>query len=284
MFRMKPAETSKKGMLNAMEKMAWDSIFEDLVKCRQMKPRSAGLTMVIDKQSGLGSTKELLGTASPWIDQFKMGFGTSVFMSESMLCQKIELLVSAGILVFPGGTLTEAAWYHQRFDGYLKRAKELGFNGLEISDGTLNISDTQRQDMIKRALDAGFRVITEVGKKDPKQIFSPTQSAEQILSDLELGAENVIIEARESGRGVGVCKCDGTIKQDFVDEIFNIVGDSQSKIIWEAPLKEQHVFFITKLGPNVNLGNIAPAQVLELEAMRCNLRYETFRLLSEDRG
>lgn len=267
-----------------MENMAWGDLFDDLVKQRQIKPRSCGLTMIIDKQSGLGSTLELLETASAWIDHYKIGFGTSVFLQETMLRKKIELLIDADILVYPGGTLTEVALYYNRFDSYLKRVKELGFNGIEISDGTLNISDRARQDVIKRALDAGFRVVSEVGKKNPQHIFSPEQAAEQILADLKLGAENVIVEARESGRGVGVCKSDGTIKQNDVDTIIKIIGESRNRIIWEAPLKEQQIEFITKIGTNVNLGNIAPAQILELEAMRSNLRYETFRLMIKDRG
>lgn len=255
---------------------AWDNLFVNLTSERTLKPRVYGLTMVIEKQSGISTTLDLLSVASDFIDHYKIGFGTSVLLKEDILLQKIELMVSKGILVYPGGTLGEIAQRNGCFPAYLNRAHELGFNGIEISDGTINLTRRQRNDAIKRAIDMGFRVITEVGDKDSEVQFVPEEIAEQINSDLELGAENVIVEARESGHGVGVCRNDGTIERDAVTIIVDAVK-SYDKILWEAPLKNQQIEFIMRFGLNVNLGNIAPAQVLEVEALRCKLRYDTFK-------
>lgn len=253
---------------------AWGNLFDELTRAREKKPRTKGLTMIIDKQADLRQSSDLLQIAGHIIDHCKFGFGTTVFMEETLLREKIRLFRSVGVLVYPGGTLAEAAIALGRFDHFLQRAKELGFSSIEISDGTLTIPSEQRSEAIRRSVEAGFTVITEVGKKDPSTPMTPEAIGRQILLDLEMGADKVIVEARESGRGVGVCNPDGSISKDAVEKIVDITGDADH-IIWESPLKEQQVFFIERFGPNVNLGNIAPHQVFELEALRCNLRFET---------
>jgi phosphosulfolactate synthase len=139
------------------------------------------------------------------------------------------------------------------------------------------MSRQTRNDAIHRALDAGFKVITEVGKKDPSIYIPPTQMCDQIASDLATGAEKVIIEARESGTGIGIYDQDGAVRQDELTAIIRCLGDSRGDIIWEAPLKKQQAALILRCGPNVNLGNIKPNDVLGLEALRGGLRFETFK-------
>lgn len=263
-----------------MKKAAWGSIFETFTKHRSNKPRTNGITMVLDKQGGLSLTEDILAVAANTIDHYKLGFGTSVFFEETILRKKIEMLTSADILVYPGGTLTEAAVFTGRFKEYLQRARQLGFNGVEISDGTIMLDRTSRKYLIESALNAGFRVITEVGKKDPNHIISVGEMVELIGSDLSLGAEHVIVEARESGRGVGICRMDGSISKDMMEAIVEQVGGDK-RIIWEAPLKMQQVELINRFGGNVNLGNISMAKVLEVESLRCNLRFDTFHQIQK---
>lgn len=254
----------------------WGDIFDELTRARVQKPRKKGLTMVIDKQTGLDQSFDLLRTAGGLIDHCKLGFGTTAFMDRNLLQEKIRLFKSADILVYPGGTLAEAAFALGRFDQFLQHAIELGFSAIEISDGTLAMSLEQRNQAIRKALEKGLIVITEVGKKDPSIPVTPETMGRQIRLDLDMGVNKVIVEARESGRSVGVCHPDGSIDANAVERIVEIVGNADD-IIWESPLKEQQVYFIHRFGPNVNLGNIAPHQVLELEALRNHLRYETLR-------
>ncbi len=233
--------------------------------------------MVLDRCQALYATEDMLALTGDYIDQIKLSFGTSVFLDEPLLRRKIELARAWQIEIYPGGTLMEVTLTRGVYPQYVKRARELGFTALEISDGTISMTAQVRQDAIKRALDAGFKVITEVGKKDPTIHLSPGELCDQIASDLALGADKVIIEARESGMGVGIYDSQGVLRQEEITAIMSCLGDSQGDIIWEAPLQRQQAALILRCGPNVNLGNVKPRDVLGLEALRCGLRFETFR-------
>jgi phosphosulfolactate synthase len=190
---------------------------------------------------------------------------------------KVEIVKGAGVNVYPGGTFLEIAVWQKSVQGYLNRIKELGFTGVEISDGTIELSDEQRHDAIKRAVDMDFVVITEVGKKDPSDKVGYPKMHADIAKDLELGAYKVIVEARESGKGVGIFDASGNPDINEVNAIIEGVKD-QSDLIWEAPMKNQHIFLIKKFGINVNLGNIPPEEVLVLEALRNGMRGDTLKM------
>ena len=262
------------------EVKAWDGVLPSLTADRAKKPRRAGLTMVLDHCQGLRAVEDLLELSGDSIDQIKLTFGTSVFLDRSLLCRKTEMMRARDVDVYPGGTLFEAAVFQGVVAPYLKRARELGFTAVEISDGTLDLPAEARADAIRRGLDLGLKVLTEVGKKDPARQLSPAQMSERIRLDLELGAEKVIVEARQSGTGVGIYDDKGRVIETVLDGI--LAGlDGIEDVIWEAPLKHQQDYFIQRFGPNVNLANIRPNDVLSLEALRCGLRWETFRMYVE---
>ncbi len=257
---------------------AWLNLLPDLTEARPIiRSRHQGLTMVLDRCQGLRATEDLLEMAGDYIDQIKLSFGTSVFLDETYLRRKIGMVRAHQIDIYPGGTLMEATLVEGVYPQYLKRARALEFTAIEISDGTITMSRQVRDEAIKRALDAGLKVITEVGKKDPSIYIPPSQLCDQIAGDLAVGADKVIIEARESGRGIGIFDGDGTIRQDEMIAIINCLGDSRGDIIWEAPGQKQQAALIVRCGPNVNLGNVKPRDILGLEALRCGLRFETFR-------
>ena len=182
-----------------MNTKAWHNLLPQFAPDRTAsQPREQGLTMVLDRCQGLHATEDMLALTGDYIDQVKLSFGTSVFLDEALLRRKIELIRARQIDIYPGGTLMEVTLTRGVYSQYVKRAKELGFTALEISDGTITMSRQVRDDAIKRALDAGFKVITEVGKKDPSIHFSPTEICNHIAGDLALGVDKVIIEARES--------------------------------------------------------------------------------------
>jgi phosphosulfolactate synthase len=147
---------------------------------------------------------------------------------------------------------------------------------IEVSDGTVEISPAQRQRAIQLALDAGFQVITEVGKKEGCLPLDPAEALEQIHADLEAGALKVIVEGRESGTGVGIYNTAGKVKADDLEQLVAGLQDPLV-LMWEAPLKSQQEALILRFGPNVNLGNIPPGEALALEALRCGLRGDTLR-------
>ncbi|MFQ6037351.1 MAG: phosphosulfolactate synthase [Candidatus Aminicenantales bacterium] len=258
-----------------MEK-AWDDVAEIPVKGRSTKPRKTGLTMVIDKGLGMHQVQDLIRTSGAYIDILKLTFGTSALYEKGLLKEKILTLESSGIEVMPGGTFLEVAVWNGSWEKYLERTKELGFSCVEVSDGTIEIEAHQRGQIIRRAVGLGLKVITEVGKKDPKEALPIAAVHSLIRQDVENGAFKVIIEAREAGRGVGIFDAEGNIKQEEVDHIVAGV-EEPDRIIWEAPLKNQQQELIIRFGPDVNLGNVPPDEVLALEALRRGLRGDTLK-------
>lgn len=258
------------------EHKAWREAFDFPVPGRAGKPRTKGLTMVIDKGLGLTETNDLLDLASDYVDYIKLTFGTSAFYSTRLLQQKIALVRSYGVDIFPGGTFLEIAVLQNRVEGYMERARELGFTFIEISDGTIEMSPEVRRNAIRAALKVDLKVICEVGKKDPSENMPHKRMQEQIAADLEHGAYKVIVEGRESGKGVVIYDADGKIRADEMEALVKGVPNPES-LIWEAPLKNQQEELIMRFGPNVSLGNIQPAEVLALEALRVGLRGDTLK-------
>ena len=264
-----------------MSELAWENIIKSQRNSRVGKPRKIGCTMVMDVGKGLEETKSILQIASNYIDHWKFGFGTSVFMDKAFLQEKLQLLAAHNVLTFPGGTLLEVALLEHHCRVYMTHARELGFTAVEISDGTLPIPRFRRKKIIECALNAGLTPITEVGKKDPKRQPTADKIAEEALEDLQWGAAWVIIEGRESGQGIGVFDEFGNVEGFEVDRIVEVVGSKISSLIWEAPLKSQQVFFIEKFGANVGLGNINLDQILALEALRNGLRFDTLSRVTD---
>jgi phosphosulfolactate synthase len=237
--------------------------------------------MVIDVGLGLRETEDLLEIAGEYIDLWKLSFGTSVLVPTDLLVRKIALIEARGIHAMPGGTLFEAAVVLQHCRVFLARARELGFSAVEIADGTIPLPPFRRRRIIQGARKEGLLPITEVGKKDPRAQPGAAQLAEIALQDLEWGAEQVIVEARESGKGVGVYDGEGNLRGDQLEAMVKILGPQVDRLIWEAPLKSQHSGLIARFGVNVGLGNVDPRQVLALEALRIGLRFETLQPIAE---
>jgi len=262
---------------------AWGDAIHCYLGPRTSKPRRAGITAVIDKGLGLHGTEDLVEMAGHVIDHVKFGFGTTATVDAAALRRKIARLVEAEILVYPGGTLLEGAWAAGRLAAFVARARELGFTGVEVSDGTVEMPASARAEAIRRAQDAGLHVVTEVGRKDPDRQPSPEEMSERLLADLELGADFVTIEARESGRGTGVFDASGGVVESKVDALVGPVADPL-RILWEAPIQGQQSYLIMRFGPNVNLANIPTPDILAVEALRRGLRFETLHAVLEGQG
>lgn len=255
---------------------AWEGVIEFPVRDRLGKPRESGWTMVIDKVLGLHAIDDLMQIASPVIDVVKLTFGTSAFFTYDVLKEKVRTIIAHGVYCMPGGTFQEVAVWQDAFDRYLERACELGFNAIEVSDGTIEMDARTRREAIGRAVKAGFRVLSEVGKKDPNDAQPMALLADTVNADLDHGAFMVIMEAREAGRGVGIYDASGLPKEAEIDAFLKGVKDP-SRILWEAPLGPQQRYLVLRFGANVNLGNVVPEDILALEALRCGLRGDTLK-------
>lgn len=260
-----------------MNEKAWAGILDFPHANREERPRTRGLTMVIDKGLGLTDTRDLLELAGDYIDHIKLTFGTSAFYDTRLLRQKIELIKSYDIHVYPGGTFLELAMLQGKLDPFLERAEALGFTGVEVSDGTITIDAASRAAVIRRCRAFGFPlVVSEVGKKDPRDRVPDLKLWSVVEADLEAGSDVVIVEGRESGQGVVIYDDAGNILESELEEMVSHVHDP-GRLMWEAPQKSQQQQLILRFGPNVNLGNVAAADVLALEALRVGLRGDTLR-------
>ncbi|WP_304458364.1 phosphosulfolactate synthase [Alicyclobacillus sendaiensis] len=248
---------------------------------RAPKPRTSGITMVIDKGLSLSETESLLSTAAPTIDLLKLGFGTSAVYPAHVLRAKLERAAQADVMACPGGTLAEVAWVQGVFPEYLRRCRQLGFQAMEISDGTIDLPPDHRAKAIAAAKRLFPVVITEVGKKLSHDV-DLARCAEGVLRDLEAGADYVILEGRESGEGVGIYDPAGKVLDDALSVfVAALPAEARSRVIWEAPKKSQQVELIRRFGPSVNLGNVPPGDAIAVECLRLGLRADTFVLTLE---
>lgn len=242
------------------------------------KPRVERMTMVLDKGLSLTETQNWLEVAAPYVDVVKLGWGTSGLFPLQTLREKIAMLRAARIGVTPGGTLTELYLLQNRIPELIRDYTDCGFDVVEVSDGTVPMHPRLRSRVIGMLLAEGFRVVTEIGSKEPARDrrMTPHQRADLVAADLEAGATHVIIEARETGTLGFFAESRELLEQPF-NEFLQLV-DSR-RIVFEAPMKNQQVELINRLGPSVSLGNIAPSEVLALETLRQGLRADTMLAL-----
>lgn len=237
---------------------------------RTQKPRESGLAMVMDKGLSLQEAINFIENGQYLTDLLKLGFGTAY--ATPNLKEKIKKYQEAGFKVYFGGTLFEAYLVRNQLDDYRKLLDYYQIDLMEISDGSIEIEHEKKCELI-REFAKDYTVISEVGSKDAEKIIPPYEWIEMMEKEIEAGIWKVIAEARESGT-VGVFRGDGEVRSGLVAEIVRKIPIE--KIIWEAPLKAQQVWFIKLYGANVNLGNIAPSEIIALESLRLGLRGDSF--------
>ena len=237
---------------------------------RTAKPRQSGITMVMDKGLSIRQVEDFLSTSEDHADIVKLGWCTSFVTPK--LSEKLAVYASAGIPVYFGGTLFEAFVARNQFEEYRKLLDKYNLSYAEVSDGSLEMPQDEKCEYIRK-LATQVTVLSEVGSKDEAKIIPPYKWIKLMQAELDAGAWKVIGEAREGGN-VGLFRASGEVRQGLVEEILTQIP--AEKIIWEAPQKEQQVWFVKLLGANVNLGNIAPYECIPLETIRLGLRGDTF--------
>ena len=249
--------------------------FNFLLKEREEKPRQKGITMVLDKGLGLETAESLMNISGDYVDYLKFGWGTSIVHEQDIIKDKVAMYKSHNITPYTGGTLFELAYMNDKLEEFFQEAHDLGFEAIEVSDGSTTISHDKKLECIESAKKDGFEVLSEVGKKDPglDKELSLDERIEYMQNELEAGSSLIIVEAREGGKNIGIYDKAGNAKEDEIDYILdNFDGN---KILWEAPNKDQQVFFILKLGNDVNLGNVSTDDITSLETLRRGLRGDT---------
>ena len=243
-------------------------------------PRLRGITMVIDNGLPLGAFTDHVRSTAELIDFVKFGWGTSVI--SRTIEAKIAVLAEHGIGYFFGGTLFEKHLLQNRFDDFRAWCQAFGCQYVEVSNGTVALSNDEKARYVEK-LAAEFTVLSEVGLKDAarSEALSAMDWVRFVRQDLEAGARWVIAEARESGRS-GICHADGRLRADVVDALLG-AGISTDCLLFEAPTKDLQTSFIRRIGPNVNLGNVAPGDIIGVETLRLGLRSDTLTAASPTR-
>ncbi|MEO8148668.1 MAG: phosphosulfolactate synthase [Bacteroidia bacterium] len=242
----------------------------DKIPARTVKPRDNGLTMVMDKGLSVREAEDLVSTGGNYIDLLKLGFG-SAFVTQN-LQKKLDVYRNANIPVYFGGTLVEAFIIRKKFDDYVKLLDKFKITYAEVSDGSISLPHDEKCEYIRK-LTKYVTVISEVGSKEEGIIIHPNNWIGMMQKEIEAGVWKVIAEARESGT-VGIYRPNGKAHVMLINKITAKVP--ADKIIWEAPQKSQQAYFVQHFGANVNLGNIAPNEIIALETLRIGLRSDTF--------
>ena len=237
---------------------------------RPLKPRNSGITMVMDKGLSIREAEDFMSVGSEYTAYVKLGFGTSLITPGYE--KKIAIYKKAGAIPYFGGTLFEAFIIRNMFTEFIDFLDKNEVDLVEVSDGSFDIEHKRKLEYIARLAERGT-VISEVGSKKKDVIYTPEEWVAMMKSELGAGSVKVIAEARESGT-TGIYNEDGSINNEIICGIAEHV--KLENVIWEAPLKSQQAWFIKNFGANVNLGNIAPHEIIPLESLRLGLRGDTF--------
>lgn len=236
---------------------------------RAAKPRTSGLTHVLDAGLGPLEVRSLLAVGAAHIDVVRLGWGSALVTDG--LHDKLGLYREAGVPVMLGGTLTELAWFHDRVDELADWVVELGIDRIEVSSGTIPIPADEKARLIE-TLSERFTVYAEVGEKDPEAIMAPYAWVNLIREAFDAGAELVVCEGRASGTA-GLYRGTSELRTGLVEEIAHEIG--LDRLVFEAPLHHQQTWLINRFGPEINLGNIPTNAVVSVESLRLGLRSET---------
>ncbi|HEY5099439.1 MAG TPA: phosphosulfolactate synthase [Gaiellaceae bacterium] len=231
--------------------------------------RDGGLTHVLDKGLGPSGWEDVLEVSGDHIDIVKLGWGTA-YVTQN-LRKKLDVLRGKPVVI--GGTFFEVCYVRDKLDEYKRWLQSLGISHVEISDGTIEIPRERKLELIQDFA-KDFTVLSEVGSKDSEVVFAPYEWVEWIKEELEAGAWKVITESREGGTA-GIFRPSGEMRTGLVDEIAHSIDFHD--LVWEAPTKASQAWFIKHFGPEVNLGNIPPEEVIPLETLRLGLRGDTLK-------
>ena len=243
------------------------------ITTRKRKPRKSGLTQVLDKGLSIAEIESMLEVSADYVDIVKFGWATSMIVQN--LEAKLEAYRSNDIDVCCGGSLFELAVVKKQLPEYIAFLKDHGFEHVEVSDGVIEISRSEKLKHIER-LARHFTVFSEVGRKDRTNVVAPARWVKDIKEELAAGAWKVICEGRESGT-VGIYQGTGEVKAGLIQEIEAQIDPG--RVIFEAPQKHQQVWLVKHFGPNVNLGNVPPRDVISVETIRQGLRADTLLLM-----
>jgi phosphosulfolactate synthase len=257
--------------------MSYTAFPGSIAEPRPYKPRARGQTWISLFGEGPRAVEDLITMAGPFIDRAKLAYGSSLLADRGTLTAIIDFLTKAGVDVYPGGTLVEMALRAGRYADLLAWARDTGFTAIEVCDGVIELPAPDRRRAIADARAAGFRVTTvvqEVIRKPHAEVVSLRQRIERVKEDLGAGATHCHIVFQAMMRGETPTDVVGPIKRGEVRALVEAAGAEH--LTWEATNIDDQLFYLRAIGRDVNLGHVPAATVVQLEAQRRGLGYESF--------
>src|ERR1700733_8158859 len=239
---------------------------------RAAKPRSKGITMVVDGGLPTRHFCDIVESGSEFLDFVKFGWGTALVTKD--LSEKIPVLRNVGVNYYFGGTLFEKFVLQDRLDDFRDLCRQFTCEFVEVSNGTIDLSNPEKAGYIRKLSDE-FQIISEVGFKDAERSenLPPSRWIECIHEDLDAGAHLVTLESRESGKS-GICRPNGELRFGLIEEL--LASDvAPEQLLFEAPSTQLQCYFVRRIGTDVNLGNVAATALIGLETIRLGLRADT---------
>jgi phosphosulfolactate synthase len=236
---------------------------------RPPKPRSVGITHVIDPGLSAREAEGIMESVAEYVDLVRLGWGSAYRTRE--LHRKLAIYRAHGVPPMLGGTMTELAWLQGKVDALRRWLDDLGIEHVEVSSGVVPMPSGEKAELIA-TLARDRTVFAEVGEKDPRALMAPYRWVALIREALEAGAAQVVCEGRADG-SAGVFRPDGEVRTGLIDEVVHEI--EIERLIFEAPQRHQQIWFIERYGPDVNFGNIDPHDVVSLETLRVGLRADT---------
>lgn len=243
---------------------------------RQAKPRSRGITMMIDWGLPEAQQADILAAQGHLVDRAKIAGGIARFMPADLLRRKLAAYRGAGISTAIGGLFTELTLQQGTYDAMLSEMVELGFDAVEVSENLMPLTATARRDAVRRAREGhGLKVLGEVGRKEGA--MTDDEIVADVESFLEAGASSVYLEAAEIFEG----------RQAREDLIRRLAENFPIEaLIFELPVEvipgttraikhEIASRMIATLGTEANLANVEHYEVYLLECLRRGLGGDT---------
>jgi len=240
---------------------------EGVLEKRGAKPRTKGLTLVVDRFEGLD--KEEFSSLSEYVDVVKVRWGLPLLVDAELLKARIKFYHSRGVKVTTGGTLCELMLRTGNFKKFVTAAESAGFDMVELSDATFPVGPQRFARLGLEVETAGMGYYTKAGSKDPGHQPSPEQLVRMVDRGLHIGSAAVVLEAGD-GYGVGIHRLDGTVNMELADQLALRFGPE--RLIFESPLESQQAALIMHFGPDVNIGAVGIDQAASLESMRLGVR------------
>ena len=238
-------------------------------------PDLAARTSPFDPGYDLQTVVSHLEQSHHLISRLKLSMACWLIAAEAATLAKIQAARRLGVPLVTGGGPFEIAQDKRMLSEFMELAASLGIDRIEAGQGFTTLRHGPSE-VIQMAESYGLSVQIELGDKHGGS-FTPEVVQELIdtgLRWLDAGAKQVVVEARESGKEIGLFDQDGRLDLTAADAFARAFG--MDRAIFEAPTKKSQFDLLTHFGNTVNLSNVRLEELLRVEIYRRGLHADAY--------